>query len=69
MTDQYFSRAASWHRMGEQIVVHDSLTNQAPRMITMDPWPQLVFSAADGQHTVGQFVEQLAAQYEGSPPE
>jgi hypothetical protein len=24
--------------------------------------------AADGQHTVGQFVEQMAMQYEGGPP-
>jgi hypothetical protein len=69
MTAQYCSRAATWHRMGDQVVVHDSFTPQAPRMITMDPWPQLVFSAADGQHTVQELITQLTSDYECPPPD
>ncbi len=37
-------------------------------MITMDPWPQLVFAAADGQHTVAQLITHLGTQYEGGAP-
>jgi len=69
MTARYFARCATWHKLtDDQIVVHDSFSPRAPRMITMDPWPQLVFLAADGQHTVGALVAQLGSGYEGGPP-
>jgi hypothetical protein len=62
----YFSRVARIDRMGGKIVAIDP---NAPRMITMDPWPELVFQMADGQHTVAQLREHLASQYEkGAPP-
>ncbi len=66
--DLYFSRAATWLLMGEQVVVHDSFSPKAPRMITMEPWHEVVFMAADGEHTVGQFVAQMGAQYSGGTP-
>ena len=34
----------------------------------MDAWPQIVFEMADGEHTVDQFEEHLAADYENGPP-
>lgn len=40
-----------------------------PRMLTMDPWPQIVFLAADGQKTIAEFIDHLARQYAGTIPE
>jgi hypothetical protein len=37
-------------------------------MITMEPWHEVVFMAADGEHTVDEFVKHMAAQYEGGEP-
>jgi hypothetical protein len=54
--------------MDDRIVVHDSFSSLAPRMITMEPWHEVVYMAADGVHTVGQFIEQMGMQYEGRPP-
>ena len=34
----------------------------------LEPWLGLVVSLADGQHTIQQFIEHLAGQYEGTPP-
>ncbi len=68
MDDLYFSRTTPWSRLGDHIVAHDSKSAQAPRMVTMEPWHEMVFLAADGEHTVGQFVEHMGSQYEGGAP-
>lgn len=69
MNESYFSRCATWDQMGDQLVVHDSFSPKAPRMITMEPWHQVAFSAADGEHTVEEFIAEMASQYEnGAPP-
>ncbi|MBX7103580.1 MAG: hypothetical protein K1X57_05840 [Gemmataceae bacterium] len=34
----------------------------------MEPWYEVVFMAADGEHTVGDFVKHMSAQYEGGEP-
>lgn len=34
----------------------------------MDPWPEIVFLAADGEHTVEEYVREMMMQYEGTPP-
>ena len=34
----------------------------------MDPWYEVAFMAADGQQTVGDFIKQMASQYEGDAP-
>jgi hypothetical protein len=66
ISGMYFSRAMCFDHLGDGIVVVDK---NAPRMITMDPWPQLVFRMADGQHTVDELRAHLAGQYEeGVPP-
>ena len=54
--------------MGEQLVVHDSFSPRAPRMITMEKWHETVFMAADGVHTIGEFVDHMGAQYDGDTP-
>lgn len=61
----YFSRAARFDRIGDKIVAVDP---NAPRMITLDPWPELVFQMADGQHTVAQLGAHLASQYQKGAP-
>lgn len=40
-----------------------------PRMLTMDPWPQLLFLEADGQKTVAEFIDYMAGKYSGTIPE
>jgi hypothetical protein len=66
--NQYFSRAATWSRLDERLVVHDTFSPQAPRMITMEPWHEVVFLSADGEHTIDEFVRHMGSQYEGAPP-
>ena len=68
MDDRYFSRAATWNRMDQRLVVHDSFSAKAPRMITMEPWHEVAFMAADGEHTVEEFVQHMGSQYEGGIP-
>jgi hypothetical protein len=69
MNTAYFSRCATWNLMDGRLVVNDSSSPRAPRMITMEPWHEVVFGAADGEHTVDEFVEQLGREYEGGPPQ
>ena len=68
MDNRYFSRAATWSRLDQRLVVHDSFSPQAPRMITMEPWHEVAFMAADGEHTVGEFVAHMGSQYEDGMP-
>ncbi len=59
--DKYFVRLAQWDWLNtDMIQVTD---NHAPRMITMDPWPQLIYLEADGQKTVSEFVYNMASKY------
>ena len=54
--------------MKDRLVAHDSFSASAPRMITMEPWHEVAFMAADGEHTVDEFVRHMASQYEGGEP-
>ncbi|MCA9031866.1 MAG: hypothetical protein KDA66_13715 [Planctomycetaceae bacterium] len=69
MNDKYFSRTACWHKLEDRLVVHDSSSPLAPRMITMEPWYEVAFMAADGEHTIDDFVNHMSAQYEGGEPD
>ena len=42
--------------------------NRSPRVITLDPWLEVIFAAADGQRTAQQFIAQLEAQYPKGAP-
>jgi len=65
--DSYFIRVAEWDWLNkEAIVVTDPY---GPRLITMDPWPQLVFIAANGQMTVSEYVYYMANKYTSEIPE
>jgi len=61
----YFSRTARFDRMGDKTIAIDP---NSPRVITMDPWPELVFGMADGQHTVGELQAHMAGEYKNGPP-
>ena len=65
ISEMYFSRAARYHELDGQIV---TIAPNSPRVITMDPWPQLVFEMADGEHTVKELERHLSAQYDDGPP-
>lgn len=38
-------------------------------MLTLDPWPQLIFLAADGQMSVTDYILYAANAYQGDIPE
>jgi hypothetical protein len=64
---KYFIRVANWDWLNED-EIHIKVPNVA-RVLTVDPWPQLVFLEADGQRTVTEFIKYMAAQYENGAPE
>jgi hypothetical protein len=69
MKDSYFSRSATWQNMNGRLVVHDSFSPLAPRMVTMEPWYETIFMAADGVHKIQEFIEAMGQQYENGVPE
>lgn len=52
-------------RTGRRYIVVDPL---GPRVLTLDPWPQTIFIAADGQQTIEAYVYHMAKQYSGKAP-
>lgn len=66
--DIYFVRMAEWDWIDgnrQHIVVTDP---HQPRLLTFDPWPELVFIAANGQQTVSEYTHYMARQYSGDVP-
>ncbi len=66
--DCYFARAAQWYVIeGQNMAVIDPA---APKILTFDPWPQILFLAADGKRTIREYIYYMADQYEKDiPPE
>lgn len=66
--DKYFYRVASWYPYdGKNIAITDP---HGPRVITLDPWPQIIFISAKGKMTVQQYVADFASKYTSQvPPE
>ena len=62
---RYFARCLRYDMMDGHTLITD---NRSPRVITLDPWLEVIFAAADGQRTAGQFVSNLAAHYPGGAP-
>ncbi len=59
--DKYFFRLAQWDWLDKSMIhVKD---NQRTRMITMDPWPQLIYLEAEGQKTIYDFIYYMVSQY------
>ncbi|MCI0638175.1 MAG: hypothetical protein L0Y72_25025 [Gemmataceae bacterium] len=65
MRELYFRRTARFDLLNGHIVVADP---KQPRMVTLDPWLELVFQMADGEHTIDQMIVHLGKGYEGGSP-
>lgn len=64
--DKYFMRIASWGWLNDKMIfVTDP---HGPRMLTFDPWLQLIFLEAGGDKTVSEFVYDMAGKYSGPVP-
>lgn len=58
---KYFIRLAPWDWLNQEMIhVFDP---NSPRVITMDPWVQIIYLEADGQKTVHEIVYQMASSY------
>lgn len=66
LKDKYFFRLARWDWLDANMI--HVIDNHAPRMITMDPWTQLIYLEADGQKTVYEFVYDMASKYGKNQP-
>lgn len=62
---RFFARCLRYDIMDGHTLVTD---NRSPTVITLDPWLEVIFAAADGRRTAQQFVTELAAQYPGGAP-
>lgn len=66
LRDLYFSRLSPWDWMDDKMIhVFDI---NSPRVITMDPWPQLIYLGANGQITVSEFIHEMASSYHRNTP-
>lgn len=64
--EKCFFRLAQWDWLDKDMIhVKD---NHRSRMITMDPWPRLIFLEAEGQKTVHDFFYQMVSQYRRDEP-
>lgn len=64
--NQYFYRAAVFSRKGQEVALAD--INNPGVTTPLDEWLGVVFSLADGAHTLKELVEYLAGRYPGQPP-
>jgi hypothetical protein len=64
--DKYFYRLAIWDWLNNDMI--HVIDPNAPRMITMDPWPQIIYLSADGKMTIYEFVYFMASQYSSRQP-
>jgi hypothetical protein len=65
LDDQFLARSVTYEMMGDRVVL---IGREAPTMTTVDDWGQLVFLAADGEHTVSELIVHLGKQYAGGIP-
>jgi len=61
---QFFARNVTYEMVGERV----ALMGPGPTVTSVDDWGQLVFLAADGEHTVGELIAQLAGKYPNGIP-
>lgn len=63
----YFKRNAVYKVEKDEISVVDVHENNT--ITPLDPWMGAVVSLADGQHTIAQLIQHMAAQYPNGAPE
>jgi hypothetical protein len=67
VSGMYLSRNVTFRMMGEKVVL---IENRRPGVVTMDEWPQLIFTRANGEVTVGQIIDELRPHFpKGMPQE
>lgn len=64
---KYFIRLAPWDWLNQEMIHVFDLNS--PRVITMDPWLQVVYLHADGQKTIQEFVFEIASTYKETVPD
>ena len=63
----YFKRNAVYKVEKDEISVVDVHENNT--ITPLDPWMGAVLTLADGQHTIAQLIQHMAAQYPNGAPE
>lgn len=57
---------APWYWISNDMIT--IVDNHAPRMITLDPWPQMIFLDATGKLTISEYVDFVAYKYKKNIP-
>ena len=65
---QYFYRIAVFSMQEDKVSLLDA-NDLSAKTPSLETWLGVVVSLADGQHTIQQLIEQLAGQYDGTPPQ
>lgn len=65
MTKRYPSRCATFRMMDNHVV---ATANDRPALITLDPWPEMVFLASDGEHTIEEMNAVFSKGYPNGAP-
>jgi hypothetical protein len=65
--DLYFIRTASWKWLDNRNI--SVIDPHGPTVFTLDPWPQIIFLAANGNKSIKEYVFYVADQYTRSIPD
>lgn len=63
---KYFSRTKVYTKQEDKVALLDK--EDLNKTIPLEPWLSLVFSLADGRHTIGELIVHLESRYGGQPP-
>ena len=64
--DFYFFRVAQWDWLNNKMIYAND--PHGPRVLTFDPWPQIIFLDANGQLTIAEYVFHTANKYTNEIP-
>ncbi|VAX06520.1 hypothetical protein MNBD_GAMMA26-250 [hydrothermal vent metagenome] len=65
--EQYFFRTVIYTTQGENVLLVNASDPKASTIL--DPWLGIVVSLADGEHTIQELFDYVAASYQDNPPE
>ena len=65
---KYFCRTIVFSSEKDKITLVD-INNPSENRHPLEPWLGLIYSLADGQHTLQQLIEYLTGLYKGTPPD
>lgn len=58
---KYFHRTERWDWLAKGVI--HVIDSRAPRLITMDPWPQQIYLDATGERTIGEYINDISSLY------